>query len=137
MRATRVTDGILATEGIDMSVASTRISVILAAGAAVGDFALLGLPWLLGVVAAFFAAADSSVSPQAFEDHFRGGGNFAKAYVDRECVVTGGAGTIMVTYKGQSYWVCCTGCRDLFNEDPEKVLAEYRARKETEKKKQK
>src|ERR1700745_2860922 len=80
MRATRVTDGILATEGIDMSVAITRISVILAAGAAVGDFALLGLPWLLGVVAAFFAAADSSVSPQAFEDHFRGGGNFAGVF---------------------------------------------------------
>src|SRR5262245_17670053 len=65
----------------------------------------------------------------------RKGGNFAKLVVERECVVTGGAGTIQVSYKGQQYWVCCTGCRDLFNEDPEKVLAEYRARKEAEKNK--
>jgi YHS domain-containing protein len=65
----------------------------------------------------------------------RKGGDFAKAVVERECVVTGGAGTIQVSYKGQSYWVCCTGCRDLFNEDPEGVLAEFRARKEAEKKK--
>ncbi len=65
----------------------------------------------------------------------RKGGNFARAVVERECVVTGGAGTIQVSHKGQSYWVCCTGCRDLFNDDPEGVLAEYRARKEAEKKK--
>src|SRR5262245_12074389 len=67
----------------------------------------------------------------------REGGNFAKAVVERECVVTGGAGTIQVSYKGQSYWVCCTGCRDLFNDNPEQVLAEYRARKEAEKNKEK
>jgi hypothetical protein len=64
----------------------------------------------------------------------REGGNFARAVVERECVVTGGAGTIQVSFKGQTYWVCCTGCRDLFNDDPEGVLAEYRARKEAEKK---
>jgi len=65
----------------------------------------------------------------------REGGNFARLVVERECVVTGGAGTIQVTHKGQTYWVCCTGCRDLFNDDPEGALAEYRARKEAEKKK--
>ena len=43
-----------------------------------------------------------------------------------ECVVTGGQGTIKVTYKGETYWVCCTGCRDAFNDDPEGVLADYR-----------
>ncbi|MBC7819017.1 MAG: hypothetical protein IAG10_19180 [Planctomycetaceae bacterium] len=41
------------------------------------------------------------------------------------CVVTGGQGTIKVAYKGETYWVCCTGCRDAFNDDPEGVLADY------------
>lgn len=43
-----------------------------------------------------------------------------------ECVVTGGVGTIKVSYKGETYWVCCTGCRDAFNDDPEGVLADYK-----------
>lgn len=51
------------------------------------------------------------------------------------CVVTGGAGTIKVTHKGKTYYVCCTGCRDAFNDDPESILADYRA--ELEKKKAK
>ena len=50
-----------------------------------------------------------------------------------ECVVTGGAGTIKVTYKGETYWVCCTGCRDAFNDDPEGVLADYRKKLEERK----
>lgn len=53
-----------------------------------------------------------------------------------ECVVTGGAGTMKVTYKGQTYYVCCTGCRDAFNADPEGIIAEYKA-KLAEKNKQK
>ena len=44
------------------------------------------------------------------------------------CVVTEGRGTIQVSYKGKTYWVCCSGCRDLFNDDPEKVLADAAAR---------
>jgi YHS domain-containing protein len=47
-----------------------------------------------------------------------------------ECVVTGGKGTIAISYKGQTYYVCCTGCKQAFNENPEKILAEYRARLE-------
>lgn len=50
-----------------------------------------------------------------------------------ECVVTGGAGTIKVSYKGETYWVCCTGCRDAFNDDPEGVLADYRKKLEERK----
>lgn len=50
-----------------------------------------------------------------------------------ECVVTGGAGTIKVSYKGETYWVCCTGCRDAFNDDPEGVLADYRKKVEERK----
>jgi YHS domain-containing protein len=45
-----------------------------------------------------------------------------------ECVVTGGKGTIPITYKGQTYYVCCSGCKQAFNENPEKILAEYRQR---------
>jgi YHS domain-containing protein len=45
------------------------------------------------------------------------------------CVVTGGAGTIAVTYKGKTYYVCCTGCRDAFNDDPEGILADYEKKK--------
>jgi len=46
----------------------------------------------------------------------------------RECIVTGGLGTIRVEHKGNSYWVCCTGCRDAFLDDPEGILAEAAAR---------
>ncbi len=49
------------------------------------------------------------------------------------CVVTGGQGTIKVSYKGETYWVCCTGCRDAFNDDPEGVLADYRKKLEEKK----
>lgn len=46
-----------------------------------------------------------------------------------ECVVTGGVGTSTVSYKGATYYVCCSGCRDAFNEDPEKYIKEFEARK--------
>jgi len=45
-----------------------------------------------------------------------------------ECVVTGGAGTIKVSYKGQTYYVCCTGCKQAFDDDPEGILADYKKR---------
>jgi len=38
-------------------------------------------------------------------------------------------GTIAVSYAGTTYYVCCTGCRDAFNDNPAKILAEYKARK--------
>lgn len=44
------------------------------------------------------------------------------------CIVTEGRGTMPVSYKGKTYYVCCSGCRDLFNENPEAVLAEAAAR---------
>lgn len=50
-----------------------------------------------------------------------------------ECVVTGGLGTIPVMHKGKTYYVCCTGCRDAFNDDPEGTLADYAKRKAEEK----
>lgn len=45
------------------------------------------------------------------------------------CVVTGGTGTIPVMHKGKTYYVCCTGCRDAFNDDPEGILAAFEAKK--------
>jgi hypothetical protein len=63
----------------------------------------------------------------------RKGSSFAKrAASGPECVVTGGLGTIEVQYDGKSYFVCCGGCKDLFEEDPAGVLAEYRKRKAAE-----
>src|SRR5262249_20378802 len=46
-----------------------------------------------------------------------------------ECIVSGGLGTIKVSYKGQTYYVCCGGCRAEFNDDPEKYIREYNAKK--------
>lgn len=64
----------------------------------------------------------------------RKGSSFAKtAASGPECLVTGGLGTIAVEYHGKKYFVCCTGCRDLFNDDPARVLADYRERKAAEK----
>ena len=45
------------------------------------------------------------------------------------CIVTEGRGTIPVTYRGKTYYVCCSGCKELFDEDPAGVLAEAEARK--------
>ncbi len=57
----------------------------------------------------------------------RAGTRLAREGADEpECVVTGGAGTIKVMHKGQTYYVCCTGCKQAFDDDPEGILAEYR-----------
>jgi len=66
----------------------------------------------------------------------REGSNFGKGTNYVECVVTGGLGTIPVSYEGQTYYVCCSGCRDYFNENAAEVLAEYQERKTAEKEKQ-
>jgi Archaeal TRASH domain len=46
-----------------------------------------------------------------------------------ECVVSGGLGTIPVTFQGKTYYVCCSGCRSEFNESPAKYVAEFEAKK--------
>lgn len=63
----------------------------------------------------------------------RKGSGFGKNTSEKECVVTGGLGTIAVNYKGQTYYVCCSGCKDVFDENPEAELAAYKKRKEEEK----
>jgi hypothetical protein len=57
------------------------------------------------------------------------GETFGAAAKKNECVVTGGLGTMAVNYMGQTYYVCCSGCRDAFNENPAKIIKEYLARK--------
>jgi YHS domain len=42
-----------------------------------------------------------------------------------ECIVTGGLGTMTVSYNGKTYYVCCSGCRDEFNANPKKYVEEY------------
>jgi YHS domain-containing protein len=39
-----------------------------------------------------------------------------------KCIVTGGAAAMTITYNGQTFPICCTGCRDEFNESPEKYI---------------
>ena len=62
------------------------------------------------------------------------GVEFASGDDARECVVSGGLGTKPVVYKGRTYYVCCTGCRDAFKDEPEKYIKEFEARKKTGKK---
>lgn len=49
----------------------------------------------------------------------QGGGN------QRECVVTGGQGTIAVTHQGKTWYVCCEGCRQAFEDAPDEIIAAY------------
>lgn len=47
---------------------------------------------------------------------------FADEAKGPECIVSGGTGTIAVTHKGATYYVCCSGCKDEFKSDPEKYI---------------
>jgi len=67
----------------------------------------------------------------------RKGSGFGGGTSFPECVVTGGYANMSVEFKGQKYNVCCEGCKDLFQMDPEGVLAEYKERKAQEREKQK
>jgi hypothetical protein len=57
------------------------------------------------------------------------GESFATAQKKIECIVTGGLGTIPVSFGGVTYFVCCSGCRDAFNENPEKFIKEAAKKK--------
>lgn len=45
-----------------------------------------------------------------------------------ECIVSGGKGTIPVMFNGKTYYVCCSGCRDYFNDNAAEVVAEAAAK---------
>lgn len=64
----------------------------------------------------------------------RVGSDFGKGTQGPECIITGGLGTISVSHNGKTYYVCCTGCKDYFDENPQRAIDEYLAKKEEEKK---
>ncbi len=50
-----------------------------------------------------------------------------------ECIVTGGTGTIIVEHQGKTYYVCCSGCKQSFDDDPEGTIAAYKEKVEKRK----
>jgi hypothetical protein len=50
-------------------------------------------------------------------ESFAGGGGNKK-----ECIVTGGLGTIGVSFQGSTYYVCCSGCKEEFDANPKKYI---------------
>lgn len=48
-----------------------------------------------------------------------------------KCIITGGSATMVVSFGGQSYPICCTGCRDEFEADPEKYVAKAKLQTKT------
>ncbi len=56
----------------------------------------------------------------------RDGTSFALSdsdYAERTCIISEGLGTTELKYKGRSYWVCCSGCKAAFEEDPATWIA--------------
>ncbi len=63
----------------------------------------------------------------------RNGVAFAAGDSYPKCVVTEGRGTIKVSYKGETYYVCCSGCKELFEENPAAIIAEAKEREKNHK----
>jgi YHS domain-containing protein len=71
------------------------------------------------------AAGQPNFTRQAEIGYTRKGGSFANVKDSYpKCIVTGGRGTSTVEYKGKTYYVCCSGCKQAFLDDPDAVLAE-------------
>jgi YHS domain-containing protein len=78
---------------------------------------------------------DKSYSQLGEVGYTREGVAFAVGESGPVCIVTEGRGTLLVSYKGKTYHVCCTGCRELFQENPEAILAEAAEREKAKEKK--
>jgi YHS domain-containing protein len=48
-----------------------------------------------------------------------------EGFGELECIVTGGKGTMAVSYQGKTYYVCCSGCKQAFDDDPAGIIAAY------------
>ena len=62
----------------------------------------------------------------------REGTSFARSdedYGDRTCIISQGLGTMSVSYQGKTYYVCCTGCKAAFEDDPERWIARLQEQK--------
>jgi YHS domain-containing protein len=82
----------------------------------------------------FLMLLESSTDGERFQrlaevGYTRQGVAFAVGDTAPVCVVTGGRGSTQVSYQGKTYWVCCSGCKDLFYENPKEILAEAVAKK--------
>ena len=76
------------------------------------------------------AAVKGEAEAKLAERTAKEGESFASAGGKKPvCIVTGGLGTTAVSYKGATYYVCCSGCREAFLEDPEKFIKEFNAKK--------
>jgi len=89
-----------------------------------------------------FNTGDGVLFNYRFSHAPEGGKNFIKDYEVRAmsesdasvfrkravCIVSGGLGRMTLTYKGNTYYVCCSGCRDAFNEQPEKYIRAWDAK---------
>ena len=53
---------------------------------------------------------------------------FADVPMGPECIVSGGRGSTTVSHNGKTYYVCCSGCRDAFKDEPEKYIKEFEAK---------
>jgi YHS domain-containing protein len=47
---------------------------------------------------------------------------------ERQCIVTGGLGSMKVSFEGKTYYVCCEGCKQAFDADPAGTIDAYRER---------
>jgi YHS domain-containing protein len=79
-------------------------------------------------------AGDAGFHRLAEVGYTREGVAFAAGESGPICIVTEGRGTTQVSYQGKTYWVCCSGCKDLFNENPAAVLAEAAERQKAKEK---
>ncbi len=57
------------------------------------------------------------------------GESLGRAEKKVECIVSGGLGTIPVSYGGQTYYVCCSGCKEAFLENPQKYIEARKKKK--------
>lgn len=53
-------------------------------------------------------------------------------YGEKTCIISQGLGTIAVSYNGKQYWVCCSGCKAAFEDDPKKWIAAAAKRSQEE-----
>ncbi|MFN9372305.1 MAG: hypothetical protein ACK6D3_10530 [Planctomycetaceae bacterium] len=72
--------------------------------------------------------ASAAATPQSLDTvrQQRLGTSFAVAESDNpgpKCIVSGGLGTMTVSFDGKNYPVCCSGCAAAFNDDPQRWLS--------------
>ena len=56
-------------------------------------------------------------------------------YGEKTCIISEGLGTSTVNFEGKTYWVCCSGCKAAFEDEPEVWIAKLEKRKQAKMKK--